>query len=81
MKDYRNEAEANLGTHAQHKLTEAELDRLNAIFHPPVQVPALRIPRRESWNWFAIAVYLGSALIAMFCVAGVVQILNSLIGG
>lgn len=81
MKDYRNEAEANFGAHAQRKLTEEELDRLNAIFHPPVQVPAPRIPRRERWNWFAIAVYLGSALVAMFCIAGAVQIFNSLIGG
>lgn len=68
MTDYRNEAEANFGIHAQRKLTEEELDRLNAIFHPPVK-PAPRIPRQEHWNWPLLGALTMSIIISVFVIA------------
>ena len=75
----RNEAEVNAYLHQQVKLTEKELDELNAKFHP---VPPPKIPRTCSWDSVIAGTLLfGAAGTMIYLIIAVCQLLYKLFGG
>lgn len=61
----RNEREANSQLHRQVKLTEAELDRLNAKYRP---VP--RLARRSPWDTAILIAAIGLSITIMLSFFG-----------
>lgn len=78
----RNEREANSQLHRQVKLTEAELDRLNAKYHgPPEEIwdrPETKQPR-ELWEVIVVLLVIGASILAMSLL--IVQVIKLFTGG